>query len=236
MNRNNELSDHTLKDNNNDFVFLDCSGKADIAFVLDSSGSIRSANPRDRSFDNWDLMLQFVIQLISRLSISRNNIRVASLRYSHEARLDFHLNRYFTLSELTQAIRRLEYIDNNTNTADALWMMRTVIFDPTKSGARGDRPDVPNIAILITDGVSNVNERNTIPFADQAKRDGIRILVIGVTDKIDERELIAISSNGVLNQTYWKSLDFQALDSIVASIINQTCKFVIPGKILKYNL
>ena len=41
--------------------------------------------------------------------------------------------------------------------------------------ANGDRPGVPNVAILITDGASNVNEQNTIPAAQYAKEKGITI-------------------------------------------------------------
>ena len=203
---------------------------ADIAFVLDSSGSIRAANPRNKSWDNWDLIRQFVVRLVRRLSIGEHGIRVGSVSYSHVARVNFLLNRYFTTRELVQAIEKIEYIDNSTNTADGLRVMRTVIFDPTKSGARGDRPDVPNIGILITDGASNVDERNTFPFADQAKRDGIYMLVIGVTERVNENELIQISSTGVLKETYWKSLDFRDLNDIASSIVNQTCKFVTPGE------
>ena len=211
-------------------VFIECTGKADITFVLDSSRSIKAANPADRSWDNYELMKQFVIQLIRRLSVARDNVRVASVSYSNEARLNFPLNRYYTVPDLVRAIEKIEYLDNQTHTADALHVMRTQAFDPSHRGARGDRPDVPNIGILITDGASNVEGHRTIPSANRAKDDGIRLLVIGVTNRINERELKGISSTGVLNQTYWKSLDFRALDAIISNIINQTCKFVIPGE------
>ena len=32
----------------------------DLCIVIDSSGSIRDNNPRDNSYDNWALVLQFV--------------------------------------------------------------------------------------------------------------------------------------------------------------------------------
>ena len=59
----------------------------------------------------------------------------------------------------------IPYIYGSTNTADSLKTMREQIFNP----ARGDRPDAPNIAIILTDGVSNINPRRTIPEAETAR-------------------------------------------------------------------
>jgi len=41
------------------------------------------------------------------------------------------------------------------------------------------RPDVQQIAILLTDGVSNVDAGRTIPEADAAKDEDIEIFVVG---------------------------------------------------------
>ena len=41
------------------------------------------------------------------------------------------------------------------------------------------RPDVQQIAIVLTDGVSNIDETRTIPEAEQAKDENIEIFVIG---------------------------------------------------------
>ena len=57
----------------------DCTGQADIAFVVDSSTSIRARNPADRSRDNWNLILQFMVNLVNRLPIGRDKVRVASV-------------------------------------------------------------------------------------------------------------------------------------------------------------
>ena len=45
--------------------------------------------------------------------------------------------------------------------------MREEIFNPL----RGDRPDAPNVAIILTDGVSNINSRRTIPEAETARKE-----------------------------------------------------------------
>ncbi len=57
-----------------------CDRKADIVFVVDSSGSIRGNNPSDGSYDNWDLTLQFITNFVNQLNISINNVKVGLVR------------------------------------------------------------------------------------------------------------------------------------------------------------
>ena len=64
----------------------------------------------------------------------------------------------------------------STNTADSIEAMRNEMF----TAENGDRPDVRNMAIIITDGVSNINSRRTIPEADLAKEEGIHIYTVGI--------------------------------------------------------
>ena len=41
-------------------------GLIDLCVVVDSSGSIRDNNPPDRSYDNWQLILEFLCQVTMR--------------------------------------------------------------------------------------------------------------------------------------------------------------------------
>lgn len=47
----------------------DCQVQADICFLIDSSGSIRDNNPTDGSYDNWQLLLNFVKSIINHFPI-----------------------------------------------------------------------------------------------------------------------------------------------------------------------
>ena len=50
------------------FAEIEC-GVIDVCVVIDSSGSIRDNNPADGSFDNWELLLEFVKQVQSTLHL-----------------------------------------------------------------------------------------------------------------------------------------------------------------------
>ena len=55
----------------------------------------------------------------------------------------------------------MAFMGDRTNTADGLRMMKDEMFIPSN----GDREGARNVAIIFTDGNSNVNEDNTIPEA-----------------------------------------------------------------------
>ena len=59
--------------------------------------------------------------------------------------------------------------------------------------ASGDRADVQNVCIFITDGVSNQNSLSTIPVSRQLKDAGIAVVAIGIRLN-DIREVTALAS------------------------------------------
>ena len=72
------------------------------------------------------------------------------------------------------------YIGGTTNTAHALELTWSAVFDKA-----GDRAGVPNVAILITDGIPNERETDTLPQANNVKSRNIELVVVGITDEID---------------------------------------------------
>ena len=58
-------------------------------------------------------------------------------------------------------------------------MMREDVF----TIANGDRENVPNYAIVISDGESNVDPEDTLPEAIESRIRGIHIIVVTVTKK-----------------------------------------------------
>ena len=64
----------------------------DLVFVVDSSGSIRDNNPDDGSFDNWELILEYIYDVVDVLQIGENFNRVGLVAYSYDARNIIYLN------------------------------------------------------------------------------------------------------------------------------------------------
>ncbi len=50
--------------------------------------------------------------------------------------------------------------------------------------ANGDRIKAPNTAIVITDGESTYDAAKTIPYANDAKYAGIKMLAVGITNMV----------------------------------------------------
>ncbi|KAK3599021.1 hypothetical protein CHS0354_012500 [Potamilus streckersoni] len=155
--------------------------KVDFVYILDASTSVTDVN--------FAKMLDFCKQLLEEADIDNGNVQVGVVVYSSDVRIEFHLNKYKTKSDVMDAIGRIKYTYGSTNTADGLKTMREQMF----SFRNGDRPDIPNVAIILTDGVSNINARRTIPEAEQARAEGIHIYAIGI-GLSDTRELDAIAS------------------------------------------
>ena len=153
-------------------------------FVLDASTSVTEPN--------FQLMKDFVADFLFIADIDGGNVRVGVVIYSTDVHVEFQMNTYSSKLDVLQAIDRIPYRYGSTNTADALETMRTQMF----SAANGDRANVPNLAIVITDGVSNINSRRTIPEAEQARNNSIHIYAIGI-GLTDTTELDGIASRPV---------------------------------------
>ena len=186
---------------------------------MDNSGSIKDRNPTDKSYDNYQLMKDFIHSLLDRIDVGIEKTRVAVIRYSNSASVVFTLNRFFTKNAIYEGIQEMGYQGGETNTSGALRMMRNEVF---RTDA-GDRPEVRNIGLVITDGNSNRDENLTLPEARAAKADGITLFSVGITNQINETELKLIASPPVEDH-YYNSTEFYQLDSLLVRLLKDVCK------------
>ena len=127
---------------------------------------------------------------------------------------------------MISAIGQLPFLDEETNTAHALTLARTGMFG---ANAPGDRPDVQNVAIVLTDGkpsnYSNTSGKQLAADAATMLRDsGVQIISIGVAQSISVDLLKDISSPPrVENQDYFPKPDFDEPTSLIQSIVDTTC-------------
>ena len=197
-----------------------CEANVDIGFVIDGSGSIRDANPADRSFDNWNLLLTFVSSIIGELPFGLSRTRVGAVIFSDRGQLLFALNRYDRAEDAQQAILSTPYPGANTNTSGGLYVARTQLFNTNN----GDRSDVTNLLIILTDGKSTFDNQLTIPYARDIRAEGTQMIAIGITNSVDEDELKELSSEPqIINQNYFTSADFRELENILEGLLRQAC-------------
>ena len=115
----------------------------DIIFVVDASRSIGSVIFTETKF--------FVSQLIDYFDVDGGLVRVSACSYSASVSSSFNLNAHTTVVAVKAAILSLSYSGGNANTAAALAYVRTTML----TSAAGDRSNVSNLVVILTDGPSS---------------------------------------------------------------------------------
>jgi len=116
-----------------------------------------------------------------------------------------------------QAVNNMTIIASSTDTSTALKIMRTVVFN----SANGDRPDVNNVGIVVTDGQSD-NASATASEALAAKDAGVRMFAIGLTNEIDAQELKTIASSP-LTDHYFNRTSINLVQTVTSQLLWSVC-------------
>lgn len=138
--------------------------KADIMFLVDSSGSIGP--------ENFSKMKTFMKNLVSKSQIGVDQVQIGVVQFSHENKEEFQLNTFMTQSDISSAIDQMTHIGETTLTGSALSFV-SQYFSPDK----GARPNVRKFLILITDGEAQDLVREP---AAALRKDGVIIYSVGV--------------------------------------------------------
>lgn len=135
----------------------------DVVFIIDESGSI--------PLHQFKKGLSAIRLLIGDASLGT---KFAAIKFSNKAHL------LFNFVSPAQAKTKLSNVARNggmTNTQDALKMARHLFLNPAASG---HRQNAYRMAVVVTDGLSNIQPDQTIPQAIQLKGIGTRVMVIAV--------------------------------------------------------
>jgi len=116
----------------------------------------------------------------------------------NKAKVDFNFDNYSTKAEVLAAVDRIRYLRENTNTTGGFTVARLEVF----GGNYEQREDVERLIVLITDGVPTIDADKLDAEVDAVKRMGIRVIGLGVTNKVFSRFLII-----VIFPTYDKETD-----------------------------
>ena len=164
------------------------------------------------------MTLDFAANLTRTFSIGPQDTRVAAIAFSGFPNISFLLDTFTDNASLELGIRGINYFDlpgngqPSTYTAAALNALRFDVLS-TEAGARPEIMAIPRVAVVVTDGRSNVNSSLTIPTAIAVRQADIIVFAVGVGNSINREELDAISSgpNFVSLLSDFDLMEFQSL-------------------------
>jgi len=121
-------------------------------------------------------------------NISYQGTRIAFATFSTMPAIHFKLGTLNTLSEVQNAIQNTRFVPGERNMAGGFDDIRRNIFFEEY----GDRPEVPDVLLLLTTGKSNWNEGITLQHADAIKSLGVHTigLSVGVTDLTELKSIV----------------------------------------------
>ena len=189
--------------------FAGCKVKADVVFVLDTSGSIDDAE--------WAKMVKFVKESVANFNIGNDGIRVGLIQYSKTNEVVLQLKDGTTKGAVESALDGINRLKSGTYTAAAIQSMANSMF----SSPNGDRLGVVNIGIVVTDAKS-ANTPATVAAANDARSKGIALFAVGVGTNLDKEELKGIANDP--DQKYMIKADtFDALSQAVGGLREGLC-------------
>ncbi|XP_035990624.1 matrilin-4 isoform X11 [Fundulus heteroclitus] len=154
------------------------SGPVDLVFLIDSSRSVR---PHE-----FETMRKFMIDILNTLDIGLDTTRVGVVQYSSKVRSEFFLKTHSKLESMVKAINEIVPLAQGTMTGLAIRYLMNEAFTP----GQGDRPKVPNVAVIVTDGRP---QDRVAEVAAEAREKGIEIYAVGVA-RADMTSLRAMAS------------------------------------------
>ncbi|XP_064630158.1 collagen alpha-4(VI) chain-like isoform X2 [Lineus longissimus] len=185
--------------------------KLDLVFMMDESASIY---PRQ-----FKQQKDFVKQIVEGFEIGPEDTQIGLLTFGWGAKVRFNMNSYKRKSHVLQAIDYVRQRGGDTDTAEALRVVREYCFDDDH-GSRAKSGDVRQVAVIITDGIS-LDGGKTIEAAKKTKEKGIIIITIGVGQKIKFEELEEVASR---KDYVFAVDDYDELASLVSRIGPSACR------------
>ena len=143
--------------------------------------------------EEYEQSVEFTRAVVQGLDVQNGLVRVGAVAFSSQIVGQFYMNS--NLNSAQAVYNSLDFYDvfSTTNTPAALQDAYSVQFTPLK----GDRPSIPDVLIIVTDGYSNVNQTYTVPNAVMLKNSGVTIyaIAVGLSPQWTELDAMASSPN-----------------------------------------
>ncbi|XP_078373834.1 coadhesin-like [Oculina patagonica] len=157
-----------------------CDKVMDVGIIVDSSSSVRR--------DNYEHVKTFLIDLVDKMHVSHRMTHVGIIHYNHRAFLDWDFNADVAqnLVALKKAIQNLKYQPGGTRTDRGIEMASKELLPE-------DRPDVPHVLLVITDGKTSRRSKKYKDVLKPFKDENVKVIAIGVGPSVDLAELTEIA-------------------------------------------
>ncbi|XP_069790511.1 collagen alpha-3(VI) chain-like isoform X2 [Narcine bancroftii] len=153
--------------------------KRDVVFLVDGSENARPAFPAIK---------KFITRVVDNLDVGRDKVQVGLVQYSEDPSVNFYLNSYTTIRDLTDVVNNLRQLGGRSaNTGKALEYVKQNMF--TRPAGSRVEEGVPQFLILLT---ASRSADDVGQAALALKQAGVAPFTIG-SGNVDEDELRQIS-------------------------------------------
>ncbi|ESO02262.1 hypothetical protein HELRODRAFT_188638 [Helobdella robusta] len=197
---------------------------ADIAFVVDNSGSIKGEE-WEFGHDlttwkpvNWLFVLQFIEDLIVSIRKISNDASFGIVDFSNKAELIHEFIDSQRIEDVVDKVRKMRFKNENTNTTGGLKLARTKLFGQSRFVHTRKK----KVIILITDGMATFDVDQLPQELTNIQNMGILVLTVGVTNQVENTFLSRLSQNN-----FFRVDEFSQLSQLVPRIVTPaTCEFI----------
>ncbi|KAH9489249.1 hypothetical protein Btru_042187 [Bulinus truncatus] len=177
-------------------------GKADIAIVYHLSNAIKP--PEIKNF------VQFLKSLLEKANIDTGDVKIAFMNYAKRGRHQFEFTKLKSKADVFTYLDKIGpgYRAAASNAGVALKEVQTKLF--TKKA--GERPDAPNVILLITDIKNSEQTELMLQVAEELKtKDAVKIITVGMK-AADASELKTVASQPQEKNAFFA----QSYDSVIS--------------------
>lgn len=192
-------------------VFSRCRNPVDVAFLVDSSGSLGKEGFRKQK--------DFIKAVTQTLDISYSHSRAGVITYSDRASVAIAFSDYIHKEEFNIALEALPYHGKTTRIDKAIVKASRELM----TRRRGRREDIPGVMVIITDG-RQTPDLDVTPLEEVAtslETLGITTLVLGIGELADEEELRKMTAR---DDDVFHAPSLQSLSSFVRPLSISICK------------
>ena len=180
--------------------------------MLDSSGSLRNDYHKEKDF---------IKKIAGQFNIGSDGSRTGVVTFSSEAVHSIKLKDHSDVNSFNAAVDEIPLMGQETRIDKALRLAQKEFFAPENGG----RANLPKVLILLTDGTQTKKDNAEDPsiIADEMRKAGIDIIVVGIGSDIDKEELDSMAGgmdSAVNPETFEKLVSKEFIDKLT----KRTCR------------